>query len=91
VRTHTHTHTHTHTEICDTCCFSTAIMVTWTRLSVTLYVHCLSCSSHITRSFLRNVDRQTDRLTGTYCYIKLITIGTRTRDCDVTVQLFVCL
>jgi len=24
-------------------CLSTATMVAWTRLSVTLYVHCLSC------------------------------------------------
>jgi hypothetical protein len=29
--------------ICNTHCFSTAIMVTQTRLSVTLYVHYLSC------------------------------------------------
>ena len=31
---------HTHT-ICNTYCFSTAAMVARTRLSVTLYVHCL--------------------------------------------------
>jgi hypothetical protein len=29
--------------ICNTYCFSKATMVTWTRLNVTLYVHCLSC------------------------------------------------
>jgi hypothetical protein len=29
--------------ICNTCCFSSATMVTQTRLSVTLYVQCLSC------------------------------------------------
>jgi len=29
--------------ICNTYCFSTAIMVARTHLSVTLYVHCLSC------------------------------------------------
>ena len=40
---HTHTHTHTHTGICHIHCFSTT-MVSWTRLNVTLYVHCLSCN-----------------------------------------------
>ena len=35
-------HTHKHTQ-CITCCFSTATLVSLTRLSVTLYVHCLSC------------------------------------------------
>jgi len=29
--------------ICNTCCFSTATMVARTRLTVTLYVHCLYC------------------------------------------------
>ena len=32
--------THTH-RICDTYCFFTAIMVTGTRLNITLYVHCV--------------------------------------------------
>jgi hypothetical protein len=36
-------HAHTHTEICNTYCFFMAVAVSWTRLSVTLYVHCLSC------------------------------------------------
>ena len=40
---HTHTHTHKHTEMCNTYCFSTAKMVWRTRLSVTLYVHCVFC------------------------------------------------
>jgi hypothetical protein len=40
-RARTHTHTHTHI-ICNTYCFSTATMVMWTRLSVTLHVHCLT-------------------------------------------------
>jgi hypothetical protein len=35
--------THAHTPIINTYCFSTAKMVSWTRLNVTLYVHCLSC------------------------------------------------
>ena len=36
--------THTHTfKICNTYCFSTANMVSRTLLTVTLYVHCLSC------------------------------------------------
>jgi hypothetical protein len=44
LRLHTHTHTHTHTlRIRNTFCFSTAVMVTRTRLIVTLYVHCLTC------------------------------------------------
>jgi hypothetical protein len=34
-RAHTYTHTYT--------CISTATIVTRTRLSVTLYVHCVSC------------------------------------------------
>jgi hypothetical protein len=36
---HARTHTLTH----NTDCFSKATVVSWTRLSVTLYVHCLSC------------------------------------------------
>jgi hypothetical protein len=44
-RTHTNTlsHIHTYTTMCNTYCFSTATMVSWTRLVLTLYVHCLSC------------------------------------------------
>ena len=38
---HTHTHTHTHRPICNTYCFSTTTTVMWTRLKITLYVHCL--------------------------------------------------
>ena len=47
-----HPHTPTHTPICNTYCFSTATVVSWTRLSVTLYVHCLYCcnSLHLTVS-----------------------------------------
>ena len=41
--TRTHTQACTHRHICNTYCFSIASMVSWTRLSVTLYVHCLSC------------------------------------------------
>ena len=37
-----HAYTHTHNV---TYCIFTAAMVTWTRLSLTLYVHCLSCLS----------------------------------------------
>ena len=41
---HTHTHTHTHKlRICNNYFFCTATMVTRTPLSVTLYIHCLSC------------------------------------------------
>jgi hypothetical protein len=36
-------HIYTHTYICYTCCFSTANVVSRTRLIFTLYVHCLSC------------------------------------------------
>ena len=39
----TNTHTHTHIPICNTYCSSTATVVSWTCLNVTLYVHCLSC------------------------------------------------
>jgi hypothetical protein len=35
--------THTHTEICNTHCFSTSRMISLTRLTVTLYVYCVSC------------------------------------------------
>jgi hypothetical protein len=39
-----HARTPKHTlKICNIYCCSTTTMVTWTRLSVTLYVHCLSC------------------------------------------------
>ena len=41
------THTPTHTHINNTYCFSTVTMVSWTRVSVALYVHCLSCSYFI--------------------------------------------
>ena len=40
----THAHSCTHRPIYNTYCFSNATMVTRTRLNVTLYVHCLSCS-----------------------------------------------
>jgi hypothetical protein len=33
----------TPTQLFNTYCFSTTTMVAWTRLSVTLYEHCLSC------------------------------------------------
>ena len=45
-RTHTHAHTHarTHTlRLYYNHCFSTATMTSLTRLSVMLYVQCLSC------------------------------------------------
>ena len=42
-RSHARTHKYTHTETCNTYCFSTATVVSWMCLSVTLYVHCLSC------------------------------------------------
>ena len=52
-RTHIPTHraptrvyTHTHRQICNTCCLSTARRVKRTRLTVTSYVHCLSCSRY---------------------------------------------
>ena len=34
--------TRTPREICNTYCFSSATMVTWTRVGVTLYVYCMS-------------------------------------------------
>jgi hypothetical protein len=40
VRLHTHTH-----RICNNYCFSTATVVWRTRLSITLQVHYVSCSS----------------------------------------------
>jgi hypothetical protein len=42
-RARTHAQACTHRPIYNTYCFSTAIMVSWTSLSVALYVHCLSC------------------------------------------------
>ena len=41
-RVRTHPPTHTHKEICNICCFSTATMVSRTRLVVTLHVYCMS-------------------------------------------------
>jgi hypothetical protein len=37
--------------MCNTYCFSTATMITRTRLSVTLYVHCLSCFENVIRIY----------------------------------------
>ena len=44
-RTHTPAlaYARAHREIYNTYCFSTVTVVTWTRLRVTLCVHCLSC------------------------------------------------
>ena len=42
-QTHAYTRARTHRQICNTYCFSTATMVSWTRLIVTLHVLCLSC------------------------------------------------
>jgi hypothetical protein len=57
---HAHAHapghalTHTHTQICSTYCVSTATLVSGTRISVTVYVHCVSCSYPIScRTFPR--------------------------------------
>jgi len=37
-------HKHTHSQrICYNYCLSSATMVAWTCLNVTLYIHCLSC------------------------------------------------
>ena len=41
--TQTLTHRDTHRGMCDTYSFSTATVVSGTRLNVKLYVHCLSC------------------------------------------------
>ena len=40
LRLQIHTHTHTH-RLCNTKCFSTAILVARARLKVTLHAHCL--------------------------------------------------
>jgi hypothetical protein len=37
----THMHARTHRPVCNTYCFCTTTMLSWTRLSVTLCVHCL--------------------------------------------------
>jgi hypothetical protein len=42
-RVPTCTHAHARRQIRNIYCFSTATVVSWTRLIVTLYVHCLSC------------------------------------------------
>jgi Fe-S-cluster-containing hydrogenase component 2 len=47
-RTHTHTHTHTH-KTCNAYCFSTATVVTWTRLNNMLCIHCLSVCPSLSR------------------------------------------
>jgi hypothetical protein len=39
--------TDTRSELCNTYCFSTATMVTRTRLNATLHEHCLSCWSFV--------------------------------------------
>jgi hypothetical protein len=42
-RTRLRTHANLHSEICNTYCLSTAVMVSWMLLSVTSFIHCLSC------------------------------------------------
>jgi hypothetical protein len=41
--THARTPKHAHTNQYNTYCFSKATILSWRRLIVTLYVHCLSC------------------------------------------------
>ena len=53
--------------ICNTCLFSTAAMVTRTRLNVTLYVHCLSCWN----TALRCTNTHTGRCMTPYLYMPL--------------------
>jgi hypothetical protein len=49
---HTPTHSRKHAGlICNTYCSSTATMVLWTHLNITLYVHCLSCCILIVLDF----------------------------------------
>ena len=50
------THTWTHTEIWNTYSFSTAMMVTSTRLNDTLYVHCLFCCNSDAVCLLRGTN-----------------------------------
>jgi hypothetical protein len=49
----THARTHTHRPICNTYCFSTAKMVSWTRHNITSNLNCLSCLSRYPNS--RNI------------------------------------
>ena len=44
--------THTKTTICNTYCFPTAKAVSRTRLNITLYVYCQSCSCRILMKLL---------------------------------------
>ena len=48
----THACTHTHTYIFNTYCFS-AILISQTRVSIALYLHCLSCFVWVCRVFSR--------------------------------------
>jgi hypothetical protein len=50
---------HTH-RICNSYCFSTATMVAWMRLIVTLYVHCPSYSPYIPHGLLWDRTQNTD-------------------------------
>ena len=80
-RTHTHARTHprararAHTQICNTYCFSTATMVSWTRLSVTVYAHCLSCYNYLQRS---------DRTVTVISVLHLLLRSTRKAICTFT-------
>jgi hypothetical protein len=51
IHTHAHSsphpHAHSHTKICNIYFFSTAKMVSWTGVNITLYVHCLTLKSRI--------------------------------------------
>jgi hypothetical protein len=51
---------HTHRPICNTYCFSTTTMVSWTRLNVTLCLHCLSCLYSVPETILMTEGRMLD-------------------------------
>ena len=50
-------HTHTHRPICNTFCSSTATMVLWRLLDVTILVHCLSCVCFSSRLTFKPMDK----------------------------------
>ena len=74
--TRARTDTHSQTEICNTYCFSTATMVSWTLPIVTLYVNCLSffvfCSrSSNTRTLLFNKENIPAEIFQSRIYMKI--------------------
>ena len=57
----THAHANAHAEICNTYCFSTTAVVSWTRLNVTFYTY-IACL------VFNKINSSTEQIVATVCY-----------------------